>query len=98
MSAGRLPKYYRTQIADDHTSTCPWCGQKNDHIRTATLCPHVAKVSSKGIVFYYWGFRPDGWKGHQDRDKQIQQALHILGTWVQKQSARWDRLSNDADQ
>jgi hypothetical protein len=50
-------KYYRTEIKADRTSVCPVCGKTNKHI-TGKHCGHVFKVTVKGMVFYFWGFRP----------------------------------------
>lgn len=55
------PKYWRVEVKD-HKTTCPWCNRVNDHI-TGNVCEHVEKVTSKGIVFYYWGFRPVAERG-----------------------------------
>ncbi len=52
------PKYWRVKVKD-HKSICPWCNpiRENNHI-TGDVCEHVAKLTNKGIVFYFWGFRP----------------------------------------
>ena len=52
------PKYWRVEIKD-HKTTCPWCNpvRVNNHM-TGAVCEHVAKVTVKGVAFYYWGFRP----------------------------------------
>lgn len=76
------PKYWRTQVIEGK-SKCPWCGSVNNHRATATICPHVAKVQSNGTALYYWGFRPEGWKGHQTREGQLGQAIHILRQWAE---------------
>ena len=52
------PKFWRTELSNNRT-TCPWCAANNDHA-TGNVCEHVAKVTVKGVVFYYWGFRPVG--------------------------------------
>ncbi len=51
------PKYWRVKV-QDHKTTCPWCNpvRVNDHI-TGNVCKHVAKVTIKGIAFYFWGYR-----------------------------------------
>lgn len=51
------PKYWRTQLDLDGRTVCPWCGRVNHH-KTGQCCEHVAKVTVKGVVFYYWGIRP----------------------------------------
>lgn len=51
------PKFYRSQISPDGTSKCPWCGNVNKH-NTGNVCEHVAKLTNKGVVFFYWGTRP----------------------------------------
>lgn len=52
-------KFYRTEIKSDKTSVCPVCGATNKHV-TGKDCGHVAKITAKGVVFYFWGFRPEG--------------------------------------
>lgn len=52
------PKYYRTDIRKDRTTVCPWCSRVNRHM-TGDNCEHVYKVTAKGLVFYYWGIRPE---------------------------------------
>ena len=55
-----MKKYYRIEIKDNR-SVCPVCGKVNNHnMGNAHDCPHIAKVTSKGIAFYFWGFRPNG--------------------------------------
>ena len=57
-----IPKFYRTELRKDRTTVCPWCETVNQH-KTGNDCGHVAKITKKGIVFYYWGFRPANWDG-----------------------------------
>ena len=52
------PKYFRIQLpGHQKISTCPWCENINNHL-TGNTCQHVAKVTKKHIVYYYWGIRP----------------------------------------
>ena len=53
-----MTKYWRTQIVNGK-SICPWCNPKreNNHI-TGDVCEHVDKVTVKGVVFYFWNYRP----------------------------------------
>jgi hypothetical protein len=53
----KLPKFHISKIGDNGTSVCPNCGALNKHT-TGNDCGHVAKITAKGMVYYYWGFRP----------------------------------------
>lgn len=54
----KLPKFYRVERkAGEKTTVCPNCGAINEHT-TGKDCGHVAKITAKGVVVYYWGFRP----------------------------------------
>lgn len=62
--AKAVSKFYRQAIRPDGTTTCPVCGQVNMHV-TGKNCGHVAKVTAKHIVFYWWGCRPEGFKANK---------------------------------
>jgi len=48
-------KYIRVQLKPgERTSTCPRCGQENDH-RTGNVCDHVVKLTASRVVFYEAG-------------------------------------------
>lgn len=57
--ANHAMKYYRVNLDSNRQTTCPVCGKINRHV-TGQDCGHVAKVTAKGVVWYYWGFRPPG--------------------------------------
>lgn len=75
-------KFYRVELNGAATSVCPVCGTTNQHL-TGKDCGHVAKITAKGVVFYFWGFRPEGFvanPGPPERSEPIGllAALEVL--------------------
>ena len=56
-------KYYTVQMnPETKTTVCPVCSQVNNHIADVGNCNHLHKLTVKGLAYYFWGFRPEGFK------------------------------------
>ena len=42
----------KVKVGADHLTTCPVCGQANNHVATAGNCKHLVKVTAKGVAHY----------------------------------------------
>src|SRR6185437_15732126 len=61
-----MKKYYQVEMdKTNRTSVCPVCANVNDHKRTVDNCNHLHKLTAKGVAFYFWGFRPEGFNAQK---------------------------------